>query len=452
MKKLMMGPSTRQRATAMLAFSLLGVALLAGTGCSSTKNATKHPAHESKKALKPAKLVKFKASVKVDELWSVDLGEGEGRLGLEQAPAVDAGHVYAAAADGSVYALDLASGKTIWRYKPAKRRAPVDKAQLEALKHAPSDRKETKAEKLQRKFDYKIDKERSKKKFPWQFSGGPGAGDGLVVVGTLDGDVIALNAADGSEKWKAQVHNEVISAPVIGQGYVIVRSNDGNTTAFDASSGERRWLQTRDLPSLTVRGNSSLTLGPGLLFSGNDDGTMSAMSLTDGHQLWEMTVAEPEGRSELDRMADVDAAPVLDGVTLFASSYKKQTIAIDGPSGRQMWTRDDGGVGGVGVSPGAVTVADRDGVVWSLDRGTGSALWSNSTMVRRTLTAPTVQGDYAVVGDYKGYVHWLKLEDGSVAARERVGGKPLRAKPVLAGDTLLVESSNGKLAAFKLMP
>lgn len=445
-------PSTWQRATAVAAFSLLGAALLAGSGCSTLKKSSDKSAavRESKKALKPAKLVKFKATQQVQKVWSTSLGEGEGHLGAAQAPVVADGHVYAAADDGGVYALDLATGKTLWRYRPQKRRAAVDQAQMESLKHAPKDRKETKAEKQQRKFDYQIAKDRSKKKFPWHFSGGPGAADGLVVVGTLDGDVVALNASDGSEKWKAKVHNEVIAAPAIGQNYVVVRANDGSITAFDEDTGEQRWTQDRDLPSLTVRGNASLTLGPGLLFSGNDDGTISALALNDGHQLWQITVAEPEGRSELDRMADVDAAPLLDGVTLFASSYKKQTIAIDGPSGRQLWTRDDGGVGGLGVSPGAVFAADYSGVVWALDRGTGSALWSNPTMVRRNLTAPTVQGDYVVVGDYKGYVHWLRIDNGEVAARERVDRKLLRAKPVLAGDLLLVESTDGKLAAFRL--
>ncbi|MBO7942470.1 PQQ-binding-like beta-propeller repeat protein, partial [Streptomyces sp. S9] len=147
-------------------------------------------------------------------------------------------------------------------------------------------------------------------------SGGPGAGDGLVVIGGLEGEVIALDAATGEQKWTAKVPNEVIAAPSIGLGMVFVRSNDGRVTAFDATSGERRWFWTRDVPILTVRGNSSPTLGPGYVFVGNDDGTVQALAAGDGRPTWDLPVAQPEGRSELDRMADIDGAPVLEGSVL----------------------------------------------------------------------------------------------------------------------------------------
>jgi outer membrane protein assembly factor BamB len=446
---------------------LLAAAL---SSCSTMKhwfgNSTKA---QEKKAAEPAELVDFTPTVKVVKVWSAGVGKGEKHLGLQQAPAVADGHVYAAGAEGSVYALDLQTGKEIWRYKPEKRRklSEAEEAKLlasnEQLPDAAAEegstpteadkqrlKQQMKAAKIERKYAKQLAKRMAKEKLDWNFSGGPGAGDGLVVVGTLDGQVIALDAASGTEKWRAKVPNEVIAAPAIGQGYVLVRSNDGAVSAFDAGSGERRWISQRELPSLTVRGNASLTLGPGLVFSGNDDGTVAALSLSDGHTLWEQAVGVPEGRSELDRMADVDAAPVLDGTTVFATSYKKQTLAIDGPSGRPLWARDNGGVGGLALSAGAVVVSDPGGVVWALDRNSGGALWSNSDLARRTLTAPAVQGDYVVVGDYKGYLHWLRLGDGKIAARERVGHEPVRAKPVLAGDLLLVQNTQGEVTAFRL--
>ena len=172
----------------------------------------------------------------------------------------------------------------------------------------------------------------------------------LVVAGSLEGDIVALDATTGALKWKAKVGNEVIAAPTIGQGLVFVRSNDGRVTAFDQASGERRWFWNHELPPLSVRGNGAPVLGPGFVFVGNDDGTLTALAVSDGHQLWEQTVAEAEGRTELERMADVDGTPVLDGPTLYATSYKKQTAALDAPSGRPLWTHDAGGAGRV---PGA---------------------------------------------------------------------------------------------------
>jgi outer membrane protein assembly factor BamB len=445
---------------------LLAAAL---TSCSTVKGwfGNSEKAQE-KKATEPVELVDFTASANVAKAWSANLGDGEGHLGLAQGPAVADGRVYASGAEGVVTALDLATGREVWRFAPEKRRKldEAEEAKLlaseEQLPETETDgaeetdadrarrKQQLKAAKLERKAAKKLAKRMAKQKLDWHFTGGPGAGDGLVAVGTLDGLVIALDAATGEEKWRAKVPNEVIAAPVIGQGYVLVRSNDGAISAFDAASGERRWISQRELPSLTVRGNASLTLGPGLVFSGNDDGTLSALSLADGRTLWEQPVALPEGRSELERMADVDGAPVLDGVTLYATSYKKQTLAIDGPSGRPLWVRDNGGVGGLGVSANSVIASDPAGIVWSLDKSSGGALWSNPNLARRSLTAPTVQGDYAVVADYDGYVHWLRLDNGEIAARERVGGKPVRAKPVLAGDLLLVQNTAGELTAFRL--
>ena len=351
----------------------------------------------------PAALTDITPSASVSKLWSANAGKGEGRLGARQGPVVADGRVYAAAVEGGVRALDLQTGKAVWHYESKLR-----------------------------------------------LSGGPGAGEGLVVIGGLDGEVIALDAASGAEKWKAEVNNEVIAAPAIGMGMVFVRSNDGRVTAFDAASGERRWFWTRDVPTLSVRGNDAPVLGPGFIFVGNDDGTVSALGANDGRPLWDQTVAQAEGRTELDRMADVDGSPVLEGTMLYASSFKGQTVAIDAPSGRGVWVSDNGGAGRIGVASDRLVVSNPAGAVFGLDKAGGNALWQQPALARRQLTAVAVQGNYAVVGDYDGYLHWLKLDNGEFAARARAGGKPLRAAPVVADGILVVQNVEGELSAFRL--
>jgi outer membrane protein assembly factor BamB len=386
------------------------------SGCSTVKGWFGGKKKDDGKPNEPTELIDFTPSVKVDKIWSVNAGKGEERIGVGQGPAVADGRVYAAALKGGVHAYDLQSGKEVWHYVPTRK----DK------------------------------KDREKKDKEIRLSGGPGAGDGLVVIGGLDGEVIALDAATGTEKLTAKVTNEVIAAPTIGLGLVFVRSNDGRVTAFDAASGERRWFWNHEVPMLSVRGNGSPTVGPGFVFVGNDDGTVSALASSDGHTTWDQSVSQPEGRSELDRMADVDGSPVLEGTTLYATSFKKQTVAIDAPSGRPLWQSEHGGVGRLGLSSDKLIVSDPSGTVYGLDKNGGSALWSQPSLARRNLTGAAVQGDYAVVGDFDGYIHWMKLDTGEFAARARAGGKPLKAAPVVADGVLIVQNIKGELTAFKL--
>lgn len=385
-------------AMARAAFIVLAC-MVALAGCSTVKGWF---GGKGGKELKPAELTQITPSVQVDRLWSIGVGKGEGRLGVRQGPTIADGRVYAAAVDGGVTAVDLQTGQSVWRY----------------------------ASEL-------------------PLSSTPGAGDGLVVVGSLEGDVIALDASNGAEKWRAKVGDEVVAAPAIGQGLVLVHSNGGRVTAFDAANGQRRWFWDHETPTLSVRGNSAPLLGPGIAFIGNDDGTLSALTLADGRLVWNQTVAAAEGRSELDRMADVDGTPVLDGTTVFATSFKKQTMAIDGPSGRPLWTHDAGGPGKVAVSSDLVVVSDPDGIVWGLDKNSGSALWQQDALLRRSVSGLAIQGDYAVVGDYEGYLHWLRLSDGAFAARLDVGDA-IRAVPVVADGVLVVQTIDGKISAYRL--
>jgi len=386
----------------LLRSSVALLCLVALGGCTTVKGWFDGKKDDGKPT-EPMALSEITASVTVSKLWSANVGKGEGRLGVRQGPVIADGRVYAAAMEGGVRALDLQTGKPVWSYRSKLR-----------------------------------------------LSGGPGAGEGLVVVGGLDGEVIALDAATGVEKWQAKVNSEVIAAPAVGMGMVFVRGNDGRVTALDAANGERRWFWAHDVPLLSLRGNDAPVLGPGYLFVGNDDGTVTALAANDGHSLWEQAVAQPEGRTELDRMADVDGTPVLDQTTLYASSFRRQTIAIDAPSGRPTWTSEHGGAGRIGVGSDRLVVADSNGSVFGLDKAGGSALWQQPGLVRRNLTAPVVQGEYAVVGDFDGYLHWLKLDNGAFAARTRAGRDALRAAPVVADGVLVVQNVDGELSAFRL--
>ncbi len=351
----------------------------------------------------PAELVDLAASVPVDSLWSASTGDGEGRLLLRQRPALADGRVYTADPAGDVRAFDAASGRVLWRLDTGLR-----------------------------------------------LSGGPGHGEDTLVIGSLDGEVLAINPDSGSERWRARVSSEVVSAPAVGQGVAVVRSLDGRVFGFSITDGSRRWVYDRGLPSLTLRGSSAPVIQGRNVYVGYDSGEVVALALADGSQQWEQRVAEAEGRSELDRMVDIDGELVVTPGELYAVSYKGEIMAMDPASGRPLWTRDVASFTGLSLDGDRLLLSDVRGTVWALDRRSGAAMWRQDGLAHRWLTTPAVHGDYAVVGDFDGYLHWLRLDNGELAARTRLGRKAIRATPQVADGVLHAVTSDGKLAAFRL--
>jgi outer membrane protein assembly factor BamB len=207
----------------------------------------------------------------------------------------------------------------------------------------------------------------------------------------------------------------------------------------------------RGLPTLSVRGNGSPVGTGGGVFIGYDDGTVVGLREEDGQRLWEQSVAEPEGRSELDRMADIDGEMVIDGDQLYVASYHDKLMALNLSNGQPLWTHDVGSYGGVALAPDRVILSDKIGNVWAIDRSNGTSLWKQNVLQYRQLTTPVVQGNYAVVGDLEGYMHWLKLDTGDVVGRQRIEKAALRGSPqVSPGGVLYAVSDEGELAAFQL--
>jgi len=264
---------------------------------------------------------------------------------------------------------------------------------------------------------------------------------GLVLVGSYDGDVLAIGAEDGLTRWQSRVSSEVLVAPAVSDGVIIVRSIDGKLAALDVTDGRQLWTYQAQVPVLSLHGNSSPLIYQGQVVVGLDDGRLLALDLRDGHVLWEETVAAPQGRSELERLIDVDADPVeFDGV-LFAAAYQGRVVAVDLRSGRLMWARDLSVYRGIAVDDNALYVVDADDGLWALSRTNGATLWKQEGLLARSLTAPLLDGKHVIVADVEGYVHWLKREDGSFAGRSRVAKKAI---------TILQEDAVGVLYSVAL--
>jgi outer membrane protein assembly factor BamB len=364
----------------------------------------------------PTPLVEFTPTAQVQKLWTEGAGDGAGDSGARIAPAVVDGKLYAASIDGVVEAIDAATGRTIWEKHLGERHGWLWKRGDATLR----------------------------------WSGGPGAGGDLFVVGSLDGDVYALSAADGSERWHARVSSEVISRPAISADVVVIRTVDGRLTGLDAKDGSQRWVFDQSVPPLSLRSNASPVIIGDAVYDGFDNGKVSAIRLADGAPLWSQTLATGEGRTEVERLADVDGDIVPSGANVVAVGYRGQIASIAADSGRPQWQRDVSSYGGAAVGDTAIVVADVDGNVWAYDKDTGASLWKQDQLKYRWLGTPAVQGKYVVVGDSEGFVHWLSLDEGKFVARERLSKKPIESAPVVVGDTVYIEDVKGHIGAYSV--
>jgi outer membrane protein assembly factor BamB len=280
------------------------------------------------------------------------------------------------------------------------------------------------------------------------FSAGPGYGEGLVVVCSSDGDVLAFDAADGTERWRAQAKGEVLATPTIARGRVLIRTVDGTLRSLSAADGAEEWVIEREVPRLTLRGNAPPVVFADLVISGFDNGKVSALSLQTGETLWEISLAPPSGRTELERMVDVDSRIWIVGEDLFVSGYHGRTVSLASESGQILWSRDIDSYAGVGVDWNSVYVTQSDSAVLAMARRGGAAEWSQEGLKFRTATAPVPYGKSVVVGDFEGYVHWLDAASGEFVARERAG-EAIVMPPLVVGELLVVFSEDGQLTAYR---
>ncbi len=351
----------------------------------------------------PAKLKDFDEQVRLVSLWSRDTGVGTDEQLVKLVPAVFGKRVYTVDREGNASAWELEDGVQVWRNKT---RTPV--------------------------------------------SAGPGVDEGLVLLGTSDARVLALDIDNGELLWTAPVSSEVLSVPRVYEGVVIVQTVDGNLTGLDAATGKRLWIHDRTVPVLSLRGTSTPMITDGLVLAGFANGKMVALDARTGRQVWEAAIAIPRGRSELERMVDLDADPVVRDGVLYVASFQGQLAAVALENGRLLWSREMSAYAGLAVDPQQVYVSDELSNVWALDRRTGASLWKNSDLQRRFLTAPVVVSGYVAVGDFEGYVHLLSRIDGAVAGRQRVERAGIQAAPVALGNRLLVLGAGGKLAMYRL--
>jgi outer membrane protein assembly factor BamB len=264
--------------------------------------------------------------------------------------------------------------------------------------------------------------------------------------------VLALDAATGMERWRSQVNSELLSAPAIGEKVVVMRSVDGRLHAFDSTNGKEIWQVEQQVPRLSLRGTAIPVIAKEVAVSGFDNGKVMAVSLATGDTVWDTALASPHGRTELDRLVDIDSAVRVVGDNVFAAGFQGRTAMLALDSGQIWWAHDMSSYRGLAVDDDNLFVTQSDGVVVALRQRDGSELWRNDRLQRRGLSTPVETSTAVVVADYQGYLHWLDKNTGALVARERVSKFRVGNQPVVLGDTVVVLDDGGKMAAFRADP
>lgn len=369
--------------------SVLALALLALGGCSST----------SKGDMEPAKLVSFSETAHFKIRWDADVGDPGNNL-LQAAISKEA--IYGASAEGRLTRLQRATGKKVWRIDSGIR-----------------------------------------------VSAGVGSGEGLLLIGGDKGDVLAYDDA-GKLLWRSKVSSEVLSVPQVADGIVVVRSGDGRIAGLNAGDGKRVWLYERSTPALVVRSHAGVTLQRGVAYAGFAGGKLAAISLKDGSLLWETSVSQPRGNTELERISDITSNPVADDEQVCAISFQGRVACFEIAQGSPLWNRDISSDKGMMLLRKYLYLSDAGGNVIALDKISGSTLWKNEQLSWRGTATPYALGNYIAVGDSAGYLHGLNREDGSFVARIKLESSPIETAPLELDDGLLVQTRSGSLYSLSI--
>jgi outer membrane protein assembly factor BamB len=388
---------------------LLAVVLLSSTllACSTTDDEEKN---------KIAELPEIVQQFEPKALWEQSVGDGVSDYFSRLKPAIAYNAVYSASRSGDVYAFDLKNAKQLWH---------TDISDLDNSAGFFSARKSA------------------------RLSGGVLAGVNKVFIGSEDGELYALEAKTGKLAWKGKVKGEIIALPDIDNNVVVVNTVSGVLKAFDANNGNEVWQVNLEVPPLSLRGTSPPVIAAGGVLVGTASGELSVYLLESGQAGWSTQIGEATGSTELERVIDVDSAPIVFGDKIYAISSRGHLAAIDLRSGRIVWERQYSSYRSMTLEGNNIFLTDVKGHIFSIDRINGLEQWSQLSLTNRGVTGPVVVGDYVVVGDFEGYLHWLNSETGDMVAQYHVDSSGIYATPVVHDGIIYTQSRDGDLQAIK---
>lgn len=371
------------------------------------------------KADKPLPLTTFSSEAEIRVLWRRSVGRGIGRKFIDLSPAIDEGVLYAADAYGFVAAISPESGRFQWMTRIGR---PRSKGFMNVM-----DRSD-----------------------PAFVTGGLGVGADMIYVGTARGEVVALAAADGEERWRVVLTSEILAPPIASRDAVFVQTSDGNLFALALDDGAQKWVFHTQNPLVTLRGTSSPVVSSGIVYAGFATGVLSAIDATSGELLWEQVVSLPTGTSDLERMVDVDGRPLVEQGAVVASTHQGVTTAIRRSDGQPLWQAEVASTKALQSGYGLVFAVSDDDEVVGIEQRDGTIAWRQEGLLRRQLTNPLAYSNYIFVGDFQGFIHVIAQSDGRLIARRRVDSTAIQPTMAQEDGVVYLLSKGGRLIALEL--
>ena len=279
-------------------------------------------------------------------------------------------------------------------------------------------------------------------------SSGVEAAEGTVIVGNKKGQLFALDQATGEQKWTTQLSGAILSASLIQAGRVVTLSNDGTVYAHDLATGQQVW--TYNLPDVqfSLRGTASpIALDPRTVLIASSNAYVYALDILTGVPRMQRRVAVSDGRSDVQRLNDIDGDPVVAGQFLVTTSFQGQVTVTDLASQQVLWSENASSIQRPEVSNNTVYVTQADGKITAYALTTGEQLWQNDSLLNRQLSNPVVLGQDLVVGDLEGVLHLIDPNSGQLIGRSKTSGE-VRSLRVIDGQ-LYVSTRKGALSVWQ---
>ena len=346
-------------------------------------------------AVKLSPLPKYEKEVAVKLNWRVNLGRGS-RLQLRHQSPAEVGDVVYLCDWRRLIALDLTTGKRLWRKKLG---APISGC----LAH----------------FGERI------------------------YLSDEDGVVYAINAENGDVLWQKQLDADSVTPPTANESIVLIQTVSEKLYALNANDGTQLWSYSAYNPGLTLFGSFHPIIIGNIAISGFADGSVVVFDWSNGNPVSFRQISVPQGQSDIERLVDIDATAVFDDGKLYMSSYGETTLGLDLRGGTEIWRNDIGSFLTMAQDSERLFVVDKDNRIYAIKKSDGEIIWEREDYLYRGLTAPVLFDDYLAMGDRNGQLHVFSSEDGSSIGRRKMGLKDIINFMVATSEGLLLIDKEG---------